>query len=297
MYRRCTTLPVAVSALAAATILLSPAPERVEAQASPPAIDNPGASRPEALDAARLEYYNARYESAAALTLGPCTTEVNGAAACELHTAALLLQIRNALGASAGNASAWKDCLHCPALLSAFKLALARGQVLVRARLQEQPLDDETRFLLGKLDLNYVWLQCGTLGHKTGWDEYWEGRHALDQVLARQPGHVRARVARGWVDYIVDTRMPRGTRWLLGGGNKKKGLLAIREAASTESEFFTRAEARFALWDMQVRERDASGSLATARLLIRDFPENQELRKFVETQRSVESSAAASPSK
>jgi hypothetical protein len=271
--------------------------EHPAAQASPPAVENPVTGRSETLDAAQLEYYNARYERAAALTLGPCTTDVNGVAACELHSAALLLQIRNALGASAGKASAWKDCLGCPALLSGFKLALARGQVLARARLQEQPLDDETRFLLGKLDLNYVWLQLGTLGHKTGWDEYWEGRRALDQVLARQPGHVRARVARGWIDYIVDTKMPRGTRWLLGGGNKKKGLLAIREAAGTESEFFTRAEARFALWDTQVRERDASGALATASILIRDFPENQELRKFIETHRSVESSAAASSSK
>ena len=296
MYRRCNAIAVAVGALAAA-LLLSPPTGRLEAQASSPAIENLVIGRHDTIEAAQLEYYNARYESAAALTLGPCTTHVNGVGACELHTAALLLQIRNALGAAAGKASAWKDCLRCPTLLSAFKAALARGQVLARARLLDQPLDDETLFLLGKLDLNYVWLQLGTLGHKTGWDEYWEGRHALDQVLARQPGHVRARVARGWVDYIVDTRMPRGTRWLLGGGNKKKGLLAIREAASVDADFFTRAEARFALWDTQVRERDASGALATAIILFRDFPENQELRKFIETHRSVESSAAASPAK
>lgn len=87
--------------------------------------------------------------------------------------------------------------------------------------------------------------------------------------------------------------MQSGTRWLLGGGNKKKGLLAIREAAGSESDFFTRAEARFALWDTQVRERDTSGALATAVTLLRDFPENQELRKFIETRRSVASSAAA----
>ena len=289
-------MPVAVGALAAA-LALSAQTGRLEAQASSAAIKNLAAGGTEALEAARLEYYNARYEPAAALTLGPCTTTVNGADACELHTAALLLQMRTALGPSAGKASAWKDCLGCPALLSAFKVALARGQALARARLEEQPLDDETRFLLGKLDLNYVWLQLGTLGHKTGWDEYWEGRHALDQVLSRQPGHVRARVARGWVDYIVDTRMPRGTRWLLGGGNKKKGLLAIREAAGAESDFFTRAEARFALWDTQVRERDASGALVTALILFRDFPENQELRKFIETHGSVESIAAASAAK
>jgi hypothetical protein len=269
----------------------------VDAQDSPPAIENPGRIRHESLEAAQLEYFNARYESAAALTLGPCTTEANGAAACELHTTALLLQMRNTLGQPEGKGSGWAKCLSCPALLSAFKVALARGQTLTRASLQDQPNDDETLFLLGKLDLNYVWLQLGTLGHKTGWDEYWEARHALDKVLARQPQHVRARVARGWIDYIVDTKMPRMTRWLLGGGNKKRGLLAVREAAGTESDFFTRAEARFALWDMQVRERDAPGAFETAAILIRDFPENQELRKFMEAHRSAESSVAQLPSK
>jgi hypothetical protein len=296
MHQRHKALVTVVAVLATTTIVLLPTTP-ASAQASSLAIENPEVGGSETLEAAQLEYYNARYERAAALTLGPCTTDPNGAAACELHTAALLLQIRDALGESAGKESAWKQCLGCPALLSAFKMALARGQALARARLQQQPIDDETLFLLGKLDLNYVWLQLGTLGHKTGWDEYWEGRRALDTVLSHQPGYVRARVARGWIDYIVDTRMPRGTRWLLGGGNKKRGLLAIREAAATESDFFTRTEARFALWDMQIRERDARGAIATAGILIRDFPENQELRKFIETHRPAESTAAVQPSK
>jgi hypothetical protein len=136
-------------------------------------------------------------------------------------------------------------------------------------------------FLLGKIDLNYVWLQLGTRGRKTGWDEYWAARTSLDQVLERNPGHLRARVARAWIDYIVGTKLPRGTRWLLGGGNKKRGLRAVREAASAEGEFFERAEATFALWDMQVRERDLAEAVATARQLARDFPDNRELTRFL----------------
>ena len=108
-------------------------------------------------------------------------------AACELRTAALLLQIRNALGRS-DTENAWKQCVACPALLSAFKVALSRGQALTRARLQEQPSDDETLFLLGKLDLNYVWLQLGTLGHKTGWNEYWEARRRSTRCSPGSPG-------------------------------------------------------------------------------------------------------------
>jgi hypothetical protein len=241
--------------------------------------------------AAQREYYNARYESAARLTLDACTSDVGSVEACELHTAALLFQMKALLGDQQNKDKAWKQCASCPALLSAFKVALARGQSLARARLLTDPADDEALFLLGKLNLNYVWLQLGTLGHRTGWNEYWEGRRSLDAVLSRQPTHVRARVARGWIDYIIATKMRRGTRWLLGGGNKKRSMLAIREAAGAEADFFTRTEARFSLWDIQVRERDTSGALATAAILIRDFPDNQELKRFMTTHRASQSTA------
>jgi hypothetical protein len=237
--------------------------------------------KPGTLDDAHRAYYNGRYEAAAAITLDPCLTGENGLAACELYTAALHFQIKRAMGQSDDRGQAWKACAICPSVMTAFKAALARGQTVARARLREQPTDDETRFLLGKLDLNYVWLQAGTIGRKTGWAEYKEARHSLDAVLERQPGHMRARVARAWIDYIVDSKLPWGTRWLLGGGNKERGLAVIREAAEAESDFFVRTEARFSLWDMQVREQDVDGARETARILVRDFPENQELRRFV----------------
>jgi hypothetical protein len=105
-------------------------------------------------------------------------------------------------------------------------------------------------------------------------------------VLKRNPGHVRARVARAWIDYIVDTKLPRGTKWLLGGGNKKRGLLVVRQAANAEADFFIQAEAGFALWDMQVREGAVVDAIATARELARDFPENRDLIKFLQTHES-----------
>ena len=234
------------------------------------------------LDQAQRAFYNARYEIAAAATRGACAAGADSLAACELRTAALLFQIRGALGTSPNKDKAWKQCAVCPQLMSEFEAALAQGQALARAQLQTHPDDHATLFLLGKMDLTYVWLQLGTLGRRTGWGEYWEGRRALDRVLKFEPNHVRARVARGWIDYIVDTKMPRGTRWLLGGGNKKRGLRAVREAAGMEADFFTRAEARFALWDMQIRERDVGQAVITARDLARDFPENEELNRFIQ---------------
>ena len=120
-----------------------------------------------------------------------------------------------------------------------------------------------------------------TLGRRTGWSEYWEARRSLDAVLKRNPSHVRARVARAWIDYIVDTKVPWGVRWVLGGGNKKKALRVAQEAAGADAGFFTKAEAGFALWEMQIREKNFTDAVATARLLARDFPENRELSDFL----------------
>jgi hypothetical protein len=156
-----------------------------------------------------------------------------------------------------------------------------RAQQIARALVAASPSDEDALFLLGRLDLNYVWLQLGTLGKKTGWGEYWEARKSLDKVLKQNPGHLRAKVARAWIDYIVDTKAPRGTRWILGGGNKKKGLQAVREAATADAGLYVRAEAGFALWDMQVREKKIADAVATARLLAEDFPTNPDLQKFL----------------
>ena len=235
-----------------------------------------------ALDEAQRMFYNGRYADAVTLTADLCTAEADDLAACELRTSALLFQLRRALGGSPDRDKAFSECTGCPALLSTFVAETRRAQAIARARLVLDPEDEETLFFLGKLDLNYVWLQLGTLGRKTGWDEYWEARRSLDTVLKQHPQHVRAKVARAWIDYIVDTKMPRGTRWLLGGGNKKRGLRAVREAATVEADLFVRAEAGFALWDMQVRERNMADARATAATLAEDFPDNPELRKFLE---------------
>ena len=231
---------------------------------------------------AQREFYNGRYEETARLLPGACSSQPVDLAACELRTSALLFQIKQLVGAASDKPRAWKSCAACPELMTAFTADVAQGQKVARAALAAAP-DDEKLFLLGKLDLNYVWLHLGTLGRKTGWSEYWEARKSLDAVLKRNPQHVRARVARAWIDYIVDTRMPRGTRGLLGGGNKKKGLLAVQEAARAAAEPYVRAEAAFALWDMQVRERQLTDAVDSAKKLSREFPENQELRRFLET--------------
>lgn len=218
-----------------------------------------------------------------------CHASPGDLAACELRTSSLLFQIKRLVGDAPDKEVAWNACATCEGIMAAFTADTARGQALARARLATNPLDETGLFFLGKLDLNYVWLHLGTLGRKTGWTEYWEARKSLDKVLLQHPGNVRALVSRAWIDYIVGTKVPRGVRWLLGGGNKKRGLSIVRDAAKAEADadVFVRAETEFALWDMQVREKNFGDALITARDLAIDFPDNQELRKFIVTHQAT----------
>jgi hypothetical protein len=227
-------------------------------------------------------FFNARYTAAADLALELRSAEPDDLAIWELRTSGLLFQLKALLGDQPDKDKAFKQCVTCPGVLTAFLHDTERGLALARARVQAAPDDVTARFFLGKINLNYVWLQLGVLGRRTGWDEYWEARRALDVVLTRTPADVRARVARAWIDYIVDTRMPFGTKWLLGGGNRKRALLTILDAAKADAEFFVNAEARFALWDVQVRERNVPAAVAVARGLAVDFPENPELAKYLD---------------
>jgi tetratricopeptide (TPR) repeat protein len=235
-------------------------------------------------------FYNAQYRDAAerASEFVPAGADEE-LARDELRASALLFQIRRLLEPPNRQKPA-KDtpparCLPCDELVTAFMAATTHGQQLARRRLEESPTDQLALFYLGKLNLNYVWLQLGPLHRRTGWKEYWEARRSLDAVLKADPAHVRARVARAWVDYVVDTKLPWGTRWMMGGGDRKKALAALREAAAADTEFFTHAEAVFALWDMLIRERHIVEATDLAEKLATMFPENTEVATFLEARR------------
>lgn len=234
----------------------------------------------ESLAAAQALFYNGQYAAAAELTQTMSPAE-GMLAVHELRTSALLFQIRRAIGEPKDKDKAFKACLPCPDLMTAFMDELREGQAAARAILVEKPKDPTALFFLGKLDLNYVWLVLGTLGRKTGWNEYWEARHSLDAVLIEEPQHLRGRVARAWIDYIVDTRMPWGMGWVLGGGNKKKALAVMEEATAAQDDFYANAEALFGLWDMQVREKNFEAALIPARRLAELFPDNRDVAKFL----------------
>jgi hypothetical protein len=244
---------------------------------------------PPTLADAQSLFYRGRYEEAAALALAARPADTTDPASDELRSSALLFQLKRLLEGRTAKVDALQTCATCPDLIAQFMADVRHGQALARATLRAKPGDEEALFFLGKLDLNYVWLQLGPLRRRTGWGEYWEARRSLDAVLARNPNHVRARVARAWIDYIVDTRMPRGTRWLLGGGNRKRALADVRDAVQRKTDFFVHAEAAFALWDMHVREHDFVEATEVARGLARDFPDNREVAAFLEARQMVSS--------
>jgi hypothetical protein len=233
------------------------------------------------LTEAQQLFYNSRYaEAAARLT---CASEEADLAACELRASALHFQIKRAIGDAPDKAKALAACgTVCAEALAAFTDATRQGQAIARARLKKDPADRTALFYLGKLDINHVWLYLGTLGRRTGLEEYREAKRTLEAVLEADPGHVRARVARAWMDYIVGTRVPWGTRWLLGGGNRKRGLASVREAASAPADFYTEVEADFALWEMLARDKQMAEAVAVARALQMRFPNNPDLPRFIE---------------
>jgi hypothetical protein len=226
-----------------------------------------GAEAHDKLSGAQSSFFNARYDAAAAVALEIRESDPEDLAAIELRAAALLFKLKATLGDRPDKGKAFKQCLECADLLPQFLSETTRGQAVARAKLREAPRDESALFFLGKLNLNYVWLQLGPLGKKTGWDEYWEARHS--------------RVARAWIDYVVDAKMPWGTRWILGGGSRKRALASMQAAAAADADFFVNAEARFSLWDLYVRERQMDRAIAVAQELERDFPDNAELAKFL----------------
>lgn len=236
---------------------------------------------------AQHHFYSARYFAAAAAAEALLATHPDDLEALELRTSALHFQLRRELGDAKDRKAAFARCAACPGLLTTFTDDTRRGRAAARAKLEMAPNDPDALFFLGKIDLNHVWLHLGTLGRRTGWDEYWEARRSLDALLKANPEHVRGRVARAWIDYIVNTKVPWGTRWMMGGGSKSRALTAVREAAATDADVYARVEAEFALLEMQQREGNRAEAVELAKALLVKFPDNQDLARIVETAASA----------
>jgi hypothetical protein len=235
------------------------------------------------LDDAQRLFYTGLFVESAAATHELTDADPGNLAAWEVRTSALHFQLRRLVGDVKDKKTAFAKCAECPEVLKIFLDDVNRGRAAARSRIEKNPMDEEAQFFLGKMDLSYLWLQLATLDRKTGWHEYWEAKRILEDILEKNPMHVRARVARAWMDYIVGTRVPWGTRWMMGGGSRSRALKMVQDAAQAPADYFAQVEARFALQEMLTREGKPAEAVEVARDLLGRFPENKDLKKFVES--------------
>jgi hypothetical protein len=129
-----------------------------------PVADDDGHSR--TLSGAQRFFYNADYDKAAALTRALRGARLDNLEACELRTSQPALSDRE--GVRRNRRARRGDCLEPMRRLSwtdvRFLAETARGQAFAREKRKTDPEDEATLFFLGKVDLNYLWLQLGTLG-------------------------------------------------------------------------------------------------------------------------------------
>jgi hypothetical protein len=235
------------------------------------------------LDDAQRLFYTALFAESAAAAHELTDANPGDLAAWEVRTSALHFQLRRLVGDGKDKKAAFAKCVECPDVLQTFLDDVNHGRAAARSRIDKNPMDEEAQFFLGKMDLSYLWLQLATLDRKTGWREYWEAKRILEDILEKNPMHVRARVARAWMDYIVGTRVPWGTRWMMGGGSRNRALKMVQDAAQAPADYFTQVEARFALQEMLTREGKPAEAVEVAKELLGRFPDNKDLRKFVES--------------
>ena len=162
------------------------------------------------------------------------------------------------------------------------------GRSAARTRLKQNATDEDALFFLGKINLNSglgfilrLWTQ-DRLERILG-----SAQARLDTVLKMNPQHVRASSG-ARVDSTTSStrrfRAPRDGCSAAAADSAGSTRFATREAAQADCPPpYVQAEAMFALWDMQVRERNLADAIVVARALARDFPDNRELTKFLYT--------------
>jgi len=269
-----------LAATAAALLLLTAGARGATDEAAAVAAD---------LSAAKHAFYSARYEDAAARAADTLERHPESLEAYDILTSALLFDLKRSLGDDHRGRKALDTCTDCQARLDRFFDQTQRGIELARTHLAADVSSDTALFFLAKLELNYLWMQNGVLGRRTGWKEYRESRRLLASLLERDADHVRGQVAMAWIDYIVDTRFPWGTKWLFGGGDRHRALEAMEKASESGASYYELVEARFGLWEMQLREGDLTSAQAVARGLAADFPDNAALTEFITQPDSLES--------
>ena len=204
----------------------------------------------------------------------------------EMRTSALLFQLKALLeGPSekeADKAQALARCAACPDLIAAFVADTITAR-RSRAR-RSRPIRTRIGAVLSRQARSELRLAPARtartpdrLGRVLGGAQI--TRRRAQGAPAKRSSTRRARLDRlhrrhqNAVGHAVGARRRQPQAW----------RREVRQAAAIDADFFVHAEAEFALWNMQVRERDIAPATQVARELARDFPDNREVAKFLES--------------
>jgi hypothetical protein len=193
----------------------------------------------------------------------------------ELRTGLLILRTKQVLKIAGGDR---KDCADCESLVIQFEKDFEKGRALADAALQQNLKDERLMFLSGKLYLNRVWMNVDILDKAaSSGGPYRDARDRIEEVLRRNPRHIRALVASAWINYMIASRN-RATRLLLRTfgikGDKKKAFDHLAIALAEQGDEYAYWEAKFTQRDLLKRENKRSEVEAVTEELRTRFPKN-----------------------
>ena len=239
------------------------------------------------LHQARHHMFNEDYALAREIALAARARKPQDMESYELVTLSEIFRLKKELGISGVNPISNTDKLQKhAAAVEQFKQDIDEGLRLAREQLMQNPGDERTLFLTGKLQLNKLMLILQVQNKKSGRTEYLEARRVMDGILLVHPGHCRALVASGWMNYIIGTRgffERLGLTFLGLRGDRKKGVEEIAHAADAlvACDPLDKIEARFSLLEILKKEQRWPQVYAIAKELESQFPENTQLKKYI----------------
>jgi hypothetical protein len=193
----------------------------------------------------------------------------------ELRTGLLVLRTKQALKAAGGKRN---DCADCEGLIQEFEKDFGKGRALADAALQQNLKDDRLMFLSGKLYLNRVWMNVDILDKAaSSGGPYRDARDRIEEVLKRNPRHIRALVASAWINYMIASRNL-ATRLLLRTfgikGDKEEAFEHLARAVALDGDEYAHWEAKFTQRDLLKRENKLSEVETVTEELRARFPKN-----------------------
>jgi len=180
-----------------------------------------------------------------------------------------------------------EQCKRCGELVRLFEEDMAAGLRLADDTIAQRPFDARVHAIRAKLAVYQLWFLKDVLEATDGArKEIAQGRAHADAALRFDSRNVQARVAKGILEFVVGSQ---GffARYVLGGGDKEKSIVLLRETANCANcSSIDRLEAKVALFNLLRKDKRCGDALAVARELAVQIPEARSIQQFIAEQGS-----------